>query len=152
MRKITLFKLTFNPLHAMQGALVFAAFLFVAFSATNIFFPKHKIQTANLIKSVVTKQTTAAVAGKTSQNIQWTALIKKSNLNNNNFKLQLPKNAENIKIKTISHKDANNIISQSTPTANLAMEDRKTLALQSSKTKSKRKRKPIDIGSRTRVC
>ena len=58
------YEIFLKPILVVQGVFVFAAFLFVAFSATNIFFPKHKIQTANLIKSVVTKQTTAAVAGK----------------------------------------------------------------------------------------
>ncbi len=130
--KNTKYPLTFKPVLVAQGVFVFAATLFLAITITAIIFPGPQIQTVNLINSqaITTKQLTAAIAGKPSQSIQWTALIKKTDITKDQHNLLLPKNAKNIKVKTISEQEAKQIASAPAPTAALAMADRKTLAFQ----------------------
>ncbi|MEK9177814.1 MAG: hypothetical protein AAB777_01695, partial [Patescibacteria group bacterium] len=128
----TRFPFTFKPALAIQGALVFAAFLFLAVTITTIIFPPSKLNLASLIKqqSIIVKQTTAIVAGQTT-NVKWTAIIKKSDITKNQYLLALPKTAKNIKVKTITRLEARGLLTGQVPTANLAMADRKVLAYQS---------------------
>ena len=138
-KEATLFKntntpFTFKPFHAIQGALVFAAILFFGVAIQTIIYPPPKLKLANLIKpqSIIVKQTEAVVAGQTAS-VKWTTIIKKSDITNQKYLLQLPKTAKNIKIKTISKQEAQAIASAEIPNAQTAItaEDRKVLAYQS---------------------
>jgi len=124
------FPLSFKPFHAIQGVFVFAAFLFLAITISTIIFPPPKLETAKLInyQSITTKQLTAAIAGKTNQPIQWTKLVKKLDITSKNYLLQLPKNAKNIKVSTITKQEAITIANAEIPNAQTALttEDRKT--------------------------
>src|SRR3989338_5681950 len=93
---IVLFKdkkceISLNPLHVLQGAFVFSAVLFLAITASMLFFPPKKIQTARLINynAITVKQLTAAVAVPAKagfryggenpiQPVKWTVIIKRS--------------------------------------------------------------------------
>ncbi|MEK7562237.1 MAG: hypothetical protein AAB509_00960, partial [Patescibacteria group bacterium] len=130
--KDTKYPLAFKPAFAAQGIFVFAVFLFFAIAIQTIVFPPQKLNTAQLInhQSINTKQLTAAVAGKNSPAIQWTKLIEKSDITENQKLLIIPKNAKHIKVSVISKQQAEQITNAVVlnPAAQLTTQDRKQLA------------------------
>ena len=90
--------------------------------------PGTRLNPELVIKSSQTKQTSVAIAGSKTP-VQWTTLIKKSDISSNSYLTKLPKHATNIKIQTISANNAKIVLSAKVPTATLAMSDRRTLAL-----------------------
>jgi hypothetical protein len=89
-----------------------------------------KIENAQLVQSAQFKQLTPVVAGQTKK-IDWTVLILQSSITSDRHYIKLPKDAENIQIKTISPAEADKILSDTTPknpSANLTTSDRLALA------------------------
>ena len=115
------FSFSFKPFLAAQGLVVI---LFVA--ATVLFFIPHKSNQSLVIKNVVTKQSTNIVAN--GNPIEWTALIKRSDIKQGQYLLKLPKSAKNIKITTISVKQADDILSAE-PKNQLSLKQREEIAV-----------------------
>lgn len=83
-----------------------AVFVLIVFGFLFIFSGKGGIDQKLVIKPVVVKTTETVVAGYP---VKWTMLVKRSQINNNQYLVQLPKGAKNIKIQTINGKQAKTI-------------------------------------------
>ncbi len=136
-REVTLFSKTnfsfsFKPYFAAQGALVFAILLFLLVAVGTFIFPPVKIDTAKLIspQSIIVKQVSAAIA---NQPVKWTAIVKRSQIKENQNFVQLPKSARNIKVKTISKENTEALLAKTIPQASsqLTLNERKQLAAES---------------------
>lgn len=125
------FFLSFNPLMLIQGLAVFIIALCLLITLSTIIFPLPKIDPAQFIKLSATtvKQLTPVVPGQTTK-INWTVVVKRSQITAGQHFLQLPKTANNIKIKTITAEQAKDILAKTIPDpkTQLTLKDRKTLA------------------------
>jgi uncharacterized protein (TIGR02145 family) len=131
--EITLFSkskysLSFKPFLFCQGLAVFAVII-ISFAVIGNVMHTSKIN-ALAIKSVITKQNTTIVAN--GNPIQWTALVKRSDIKSNQYLLKLPKTAKNIKVQAVSVKQAKNILAEK-PKELLSLNDRVAIATKSSK-------------------
>lgn len=90
--------LAFNPFHIYQGVFVFLLTLLILFTSAFLLSEKPKISDQNIIKTATTIQTSEAIAGRP---VKWIVLVKASDITDQSYLLQLPKNAKNIKVKTI---------------------------------------------------
>lgn len=89
-------QVSYFPFHVLQGAAVFAFTFVVLFTATVWLMPKPEITDANMIKHAIVKQVSPAVA---SQKVKWAVLVKKSDIQNGQAYLQIPKDAKKNKNK-----------------------------------------------------
>ena len=111
-----------NTVLVLSGLAVLAIF---AFLSPQFFSPS--IDPALLIKTAQTQKQSPIVAESTP--VQWTTLIKRSDITQSNYLLKLPKQATNIKITEISKNQATAILNQTPPAlATLTTQDRKQLA------------------------
>ncbi len=145
---------SFKPFLILQGAAVFIAVLFSLVFSLNLLFPKPEMQISqqSIIKTAAIKQTSAAIANQPSfassfakgygwtkkgfgeaMPVKWTMVIKRNAISSSKegqYLALLPKNAANIKVKTISANQAKTILAKQTPNpkTQLTLEDRKVLA------------------------
>ena len=98
----------------------------VVFVFANTFFVKQipKKEVAE-VKSTLTIQNTKVVAG---QPVTWTTLVKKSDIASGKYLLKLPKGAFNVKITTVSAKQAKTIL-KTKPKLQLSQKQRAQLAI-----------------------
>lgn len=120
----TNYSFSFKPFLLAQGVVVFAVVLFSLFAIGNLFIPKPQISETQIIKDLTIKQTSAIVANSQpsfakgfggARPVKWTVIVKRSQINENQNLVQLPKTAKNIKVKTISKKDAETILAKTIP-------------------------------------
>ena len=116
--------ISFKPFFALQGAAMLLLFIFVA----SFFIPKEQIKSeqVSVIKSAVTKKISNIVAS--GKPVEWTKLVRLSDIQSGKSVLNLPKDARNIKIRKVSLNQANNIIQSSQKEA-LSLSQRQQLAL-----------------------
>ncbi|OGZ80788.1 MAG: hypothetical protein A2601_00715 [Candidatus Staskawiczbacteria bacterium RIFOXYD1_FULL_37_73] len=120
------FYMSFRPFCVAQGIAVFVLTLCILFTAAWFVSPKPRISQSQIIKTALTKQTSPAVVGQT---VKWSAVIKKSDITAGANLVQLPKNAQNIKVKSITKQEALAIANYSAETSQFqfAAEERKQL-------------------------
>ena len=126
-KEITLFpksdySLSFKPFLLTQGLVV----LLMIFIAVSFFIPHNKFSQAEVIQTAVTKQTSMVVAG--GNPVQWTALVKRSDIKSGKYLLKLPKGASNIEITTITAKKAEAVL-KAKPKEQLPLKQRQNIAL-----------------------
>ncbi len=128
--------LSFKNYYAYQGIVLFSITLLLFFTVSSFFIPKQKINPVSVIKTATTVHSPAIAGAKDA--VQWTTIIKRSDIQSGDSAphlLQLPKQAKNIRIKTISKQQANAIIAlnnQQNTQTQLTLEDRQQLAKLSS--------------------
>lgn len=112
----------------VKSIVIFVFVLFSLLTVGNIFAPKPQISKDQIIKDFTLKQTSSIVAN--SQSVKWSIIVKKSDINNNQYLIELPKTAKNIKVKTITSQEAQALLSKSLPqvSVQLTNNDRKKLA------------------------
>ena len=116
------YPLSFKPFLVAQGLLVV---LLLAVSVS-FFIPQHnKLNQTAIIKSSTIKQTSTIVAN--GNPVEWTALVKRSDITSGQYLLKLPKNAKNIKIQTITSQQADTIL-QSKLKEQLSLKQRNAIA------------------------
>lgn len=123
-KEITLFSKTSLSVLCLA---VFASVVFISLFSGNFLFFKTKVPDSKIIKNTFVRQTSSIVA---SQPVKWTTLVRRNEIKDSQNLVQLPKTARNIKIKTITEKEAEQILFQqkSDPLKQLTLEERKKLA------------------------
>lgn len=94
----------FKPIFAVVSLAVLLATFFVA----SFFIPK-RVDESFVIKSLPIKQNTEIVAG--GQPVQWTVMIRRSDIKSSQYLAKLPKGAQDIKVKVINPKQQSEILS-----------------------------------------
>jgi len=122
----TKYPLSFKPFHIFQGVAVLALFVGLA----GVLIPQPKINPAQIIETAKIHQTSPIVVKGDS--VKWSVLIKKSDITAEKKFVALPKNAQKIKVETISQRDVDIILAEETlnkyPADYLTLQDRKHLA------------------------
>ena len=124
-KEVTLFtkttrQVTFKPFHVVQGFVV----LLLLATIASFFVPSNKTNSVAVIKSAQLKQLSLNIAGRPTQ---WTILVNKSDITKQNYLAKLPRNAQNIKVTTITKKQAKAILS--TQPKQLSLKEKNQLAL-----------------------
>ena len=129
--KNTNYSLSFKPFLLLQGTAVFVLSICVLFTVSLLVLPKPQISQSQIMQTAIVKQVSPAIAG---ENVKWSVVVKKSDIASNKNFIQLPKSAKNIKIKSITKKEAQNILSKDIFQSNsqLTTKERKKLAEASS--------------------
>jgi len=132
-KEITLLKnnnchIAIKPYLVTQGALAFAASLFLFAIVSTIVFSGQQLNQARFIQTAQTRQLTPIVAEGAP--IKWVTLVKKSDITSERNLVVLPKNASRIKVETITSQQALAIASTTIqdPASQLTMQARKHLA------------------------
>mgnify|MGYP001575280427 CR=1 FL=1 len=136
-KKVTLFAnsnhtLSFRPFLVYQGLAVFVVAIVLISAVGNMFY----LSNVNdlIIKNVSVKQNTTIVAN--GNPVEWTTLVKRNDIKSSQYLLKLPKNAKNIKISSITAKQANEILSAK-PKEQLSLTQRQAIAVAIQKNSSK---------------
>ena len=97
----------------------------IGISVSPLFYQTKSINQAAIIKTAQTIKTVSIVAG--GQPVQWSVLVKKSDITNKSYLAKLPKNAKNIKITTITASQAKDIL-KTPPKQQLSLQQKNQIA------------------------
>ena len=118
------FSFSFKPFLLLQGLVVSAFVLLCLFSFANFFVAGPEIAESQIIKDVTVKQVSKIVAG---QSVKWTVFVNRNQIKAGQTLVQLPKDAYNVKITTVTSEKAKQILAQK-PTDDFSLEQRQQLA------------------------
>ncbi|MEK7124106.1 MAG: hypothetical protein AAB877_00250, partial [Patescibacteria group bacterium] len=100
---------SFRPFSVFSGLLLVFVFLALITLSENLFFPQNQLKKSAIISSVIIKQ---AASAKVNEPVQWVALVKRSQINRDQYFAKLPKEAGNISVKSITAKEAGKILAK----------------------------------------
>lgn len=125
--KNTRFEISFQPFFALQGTAVLIFTIALLFTGYFILTPTPQIADSQLIKTATTHQTSKAISGK---EVSYSIIVKKSDIKGNQTYIKLPKTATNIKVKTITQQQAEEILNIDTknPQNHLTLKERQKFA------------------------
>jgi len=121
------FSLSYSPFLALQGVAVFGLTLCLLFLGLNLINPKNsKTFNKEVLQTAQIYPAGPIIAG---QSVKWVAVVNKQDITNNKYFLKLPKQASNIKVKTLSYTDTTKYLASIQDSKQNPLTDQKRMQL-----------------------